>query len=320
MLLPVRTRYSATREGGAIVLGDGVTGTSARVRPAEGMNVVSFRTTVGGDELEVLSPRGIPILFPFPNRVPRGRYTWLGREHALDVNEHGRPNHNHGLVRARPWRLVALDADAKHAQASGIIDLGAWPDAMRQYPFPCEVRVDVVLEDGRLGHHATVTNRGSEPMPMGYGIHPWFAPALGGDRAATEARIPARRRWELEEHIPTGRTVPARDVYDFREWRPLGTRLYDDVFTDIARRPDGWSEAAIRYPRENVAIALEADAAYREWVLFADPARDAIAVEPYSCATNAVNLQASGVDAGLITLPAGATWRAFFWASARRSS
>jgi len=312
-------RYAAVRDATHITLVDRGSGASAVVEPEHGANVTSFVARVSGREVAVLSPRGIPILFPFPNRIPQGRFTWRGREHRMDVNERGRPNHNHGLVRARRWDVGSLE-DGDGAAVTMSIALDEIPDAMRQYPFPCRLGVTVSLRDGALGHDVVVTNTGDASMPMGYGIHPWFPPALGTDRAATEVRIPASRRWELADKIPTGRTLPAEEAFDLRRWRALGTQEYDDVFTDIARREDGWSEAVVRYPDAGVEVVVEASREFREWVLFADPARDAIAVEPYTCVTNAVNLEPAGVDAGLIVLEPGASWQASVRLTARATS
>jgi aldose 1-epimerase len=259
----------------------------------------------------VLSPRGIPILFPFPNRIPQGRFAWNGREHRLDVNERERPNHIHGLVRDRRWTVEELDASADAALVRMTLDLAADDDAMRQYPFPCRISVTVSLRDGALGHDVVVANTGTEPMPMGYGIHPWFPPSLVGDRGATEVRVPAARRWELVDRIATGRRLPADGAFDLRRWRAVGTQEYDDVFTDITHRSDGWSDAAVRCPDAGVEVVVEESREFREWVFFSDPTRDAIAVEPYTCVTNAVNLQPTGADAGLIVLGPGARWQAF---------
>ena len=42
-----------------------------------------------------------------------------------------------------------------------------------------------------------------------------------------------------------------------------------------------------------------------------------LCIEPYTCATDALNLQARGVDAGLLTLPPGGRWSAGYTISAR---
>jgi aldose 1-epimerase len=47
-------------------------------------------------------------------------------------------------------------------------------------------------------------------------------------------------------------------------------------------------------------------------VVFTPPHRQAFCVEPYTCTTDAVNLQQRGVDAGWLTLPPGGRWSAVF--------
>jgi aldose 1-epimerase len=48
--------------------------------------------------------------------------------------------------------------------------------------------------------------------------------------------------------------------------------------------------------------------AFREVVVFTPPHRQAFCIEPYTCTTDAVNLQARGIDAGWRVLPAGQHW------------
>jgi aldose 1-epimerase len=43
-------------------------------------------------------------------------------------------------------------------------------------------------------------------------------------------------------------------------------------------------------------------------VAFTPPHRQGLCLEPYTCTTDAVNLQQRGVDAGWLVLPPGATW------------
>ena len=59
-------------------------------------------------------------------------------------------------------------------------------------------------------------------------------------------------------------------------------------------------------------LRLRASPAFREVVVFTPPHRQAFCIEPYTCTTDAINLQARGVDAGLLTLPPGGRWTAVF--------
>jgi aldose 1-epimerase len=43
-------------------------------------------------------------------------------------------------------------------------------------------------------------------------------------------------------------------------------------------------------------------------VVFTPANRQAFCIEPYTCVTDAINLQQQGVDAGLLVLPPGEKW------------
>jgi len=322
-------RYRVTAEGEAWVLSDRETGSQARVVAAWGNAVTQFSTTPAGRSApidviipaptrEALGPNGygagIPILFPFPNRVAGGVYTFEGQTYQLDVNEPARHNHIHGLVCNRPWQVTATGASAQDgAWQQATIALADHPDAFRQFPFPCRLTVTTRLIDGMLVQETEVENIGPSRLPMGYGTHGWFPATLdGGPREATQVRVPAGQFWRLDNLLPTGERVPVeREAakYDLRDWRALDARDYDDVFTGLVRRLDGWTEAGIRYPQAGLELAVQASSAFREWVLYAPQTRPVVCLEPYTCTTNAVNLQPQGIDAGLLMLEPGASWR-----------
>jgi aldose 1-epimerase len=183
------------------------------------------------------------------------------------------------------------------------------PEIRRQYTFPFHLSLTYTLKEGALQIDTVVANLGTVDMPMGFGLHPWFPAPLvpGGTREAIEVQVPARRIWELEEMIPTGRTLPAEGKFDVRRLTSLGDREYDDVFTEI-ETADGMSECRMRDPAGPAEVVVRADASFREWVLFAPLRRPVVCLEPYTCTTDAVNLEARGVDAGLIALPPGERW------------
>ncbi|MGH2355505.1 MAG: aldose 1-epimerase [Chloroflexota bacterium] len=331
-------RYGISQDGNAYVLVDHDARAEARIVAAQGNNVTHFRVTPPGltvaidvllppSEPDGLGPSGYsagnPILFPFPNRVREGKFTFDGQGYQLDVNETARGNHIHGLVSTLPWRVEAAGASP---------DTGAWqrasmalddvPDVARQYPFPCRLTITTRLAGGVLIQEITAQNTGDKRLPMGFGTHPWFPAVLGeGTRPATEARVPGNRYWRLEHLVPTGETIPVDDEaakFDLRTWHALDENDYDDVFTDLIRRDDGWSEAGIRYPNAGLELIVEASPEFREWVIYAPTGRPVICLEPYTGTTNAVNLQNQGVDAGLVVLEPGAAWTGTIRTSLRR--
>ena len=151
----VGTGYSATHSGDVVKLTD-PTGARAVIRVAEGNNVARFQVHVaGGDQLiDVLVPPdeanggysyGNPILFPFPNRVKGGTYTFAGVQGQLDVNETARGNHIHGLVNRRPWRVDGVGVDEmRGAWQVSTFDLRADADVQRQYPFGAVISLSLI--------------------------------------------------------------------------------------------------------------------------------------------------------------------------------
>ena len=96
---------------------------------------------------------------------------------------------------------------------------------------------------------------------------------------------------------------PADDVF------LPGGRLRDDLLTDLPAWPDPdglCDRGALRCGKE--ILRLRASSAFREAVVFTPPHRQAFCVEPYTCATDAINLQQRGLDAGLLVLQPGQSW------------
>jgi aldose 1-epimerase len=67
---------------------------------------------------------------------------------------------------------------------------------------------------------------------------------------------------------------------------------------------------AVQAPQGSPGLALFVARAFRELVAFTPPHRHAVCLEPYTCATDAINLQAQGIDAGLRVLQPGERWHA----------
>ena len=312
--------HHATVQGTDVVLHD-ASGAMARIQVASGNNVCDYRVPVPGraEPVAVLvTPDaaggysyGNPILFPFPNRVKGGTYTFEGATHHLDVNETARGNHIHGLVNRRPWVTEAVGADdVRGAWHRASVDLASDPEIQRQYPFGAKISVTTSLHGGVLVQVTVVENHGTGRLPMGYGIHPWFPVTLGGaPREASRVRVPGAAIWELDNLVPTGRLKPVDGTeLDLREWPEIASRELDHVYTAVERRADGWTEAGVIYPDEHLRLLVEASPEFREWVIFAPPFRPVVCLEPYTGTTNAINLQNEGVDAGLVVVEPGASW------------
>lgn len=323
----------------------------AVVYPELGCNCLVFRTTPDSDEtvssdiisepvdifvttenLEGLKDcpftAGSPILFPFPNRIRDGIYTFEGRTHSMDGLlakgwDKGAGQAIHGLVGDRVWTVEESGADSEFAFIRSSLQLDSFPDIFQQYPFSCRITVTYTLREGALEMKTEVLNTGSDNLPMGFGIHPWFPVALRpgikspdaeisyAERSAARVRVPAAAYWELHGLMPLGKIISVDEEpqkHDMRNFRPLDGLDFDDVFTNVEQDEGGWSEGGLRDIASGLEMYISADREFREWVLYAPLHGRVIALEPYTCTTDAVNLHERGCDAGLITLTPQQNW------------
>jgi aldose 1-epimerase len=305
------------------VLEDGAGG-RAEVWPALGFNCYRWQARRGGQALELLyqaadlfhdgrpTRSGIPVLFPFPNRIRDGRFTWDGRAYQLPQIDPAKKNAIHGFACRHPWRVLGHGADANSAWVSGVFRCsqdGAESRAL--WPADHEIQLTIRLGAGSLRLEAEVYNPDSVNLPFGLGYHPYFRLPFAGSGTADECllTVPARSFWKLVESLPSGERLPVDAACDLNRARRFGELNVDTVLTDLPAASAELPERAVLEGTPGTALRLFADTAFREVVIFTPPHRQAFCVEPYTCATDAINLQQHGVEAGWRVLPPGQRWR-----------
>ena len=289
--------------------------------PALGLN--AYRWQVAGQELLYRHPAffterkptrtGFPILFPFPNRIRDGRFVWKGKAYQLPVNDPANKNAIHGFAVNRAWRIIDQSAGAEGASITGEFHGSKdAADTLALWPADYRLRVTYRLFDHVLRVEAEVDNPDTKPLPFGLGYHPYFAVApFGGVQAAITAG--AQKYWELAQNLPTGRLLDVDPARDLRAGREYASLQLDDVLTDLNAfaydAQDGLGMiGVIRHPSQERLLTLWVTADFRNLVAFTPPHREAICLEPYTCTTDAINLQAGGIEAGWRVLAPGERW------------
>lgn len=304
----------------AYILRDNTTKAEARIATSLGNNCYSFGIPVNGEWIDLIDPPpdletlkneptryGNPILFPFPNRIREGKFTFEGKEYTFDKAP-GTPNSIHGLLLNQPYKVENVDT-TDGASIVCHLDSREFPEITRQYPLPFEIRITHTLKETILTLDIHIRNIGDSNMPMGFGIHPYFRVPLSSKSSAERCLItvPASKWWELEELLPTGEISDLEEEADFRSGKPLAGRQFDDVLTGVILL-DGVSRCVIDDRDIGIRMTLASDAQFRELVVYTPPGRPAICFEPYTCPTDAINLEARGIDAGVIVLEPGAAF------------
>src|SRR5262249_32702480 len=113
---------------------------------------------------------GIPFVGPWANRLDEQAVYANGRGHELDMTlRHVRggadPSHGFRTTTDR-WQVVDIGADGQSAWATSRLDFSREPAWMRQWPFAHSIDLTYRLSGGSLEVKTTLTNTGSEPMPV----------------------------------------------------------------------------------------------------------------------------------------------------------
>ena len=300
-------------------LHDDETGASASVIPSYGFNLFDLRLPLAGQVRPVLvsapdfadrpghpAGNGTPILFPFPNRIRDGRFTFERRAYQLPATNG--PNAIHGFALAANWDVIEHRAVSDRAFLVGRYQISKQsPDSLALWPADAVLQVAYSLSGRRLSMKVTVSNPTAANLPYGFGIHPYFRLPFspGGDPAKTQVVLPASKYWVLKDFLPTGEIRPVDDRLDFREGKPQKELKLDDVLTGLQYH-DKQGAARLVDSEKNAEFRLTFDDGIRELVVYTPPQKpDVLAVEPYTQTTDAINLQSQGFEAGLRILGHG---------------
>jgi aldose 1-epimerase len=232
------------------------------------------------------STAGIPLLYPWANRLDSVRYVYRGREVVLDVqspllhlDEHGLPIH--GVPWAQLiWEVTQATTDALHARLDWTQDR----------------LLAVRLRPDGLRLETTVVASGGEAVPVSFGFHPYFA-LEGEPRAEWRLTLPRLRRYTLDvRRIPTGQETPF-DGLD----APLGEGSLDDGF-GLVREP-----ALLSVTSRKRRLSVELATGYPCAQVFAPKDKPFVALEPMTAPTSALSQ-----GRGLRSVEPGSHFRATF--------
>lgn len=169
------------------------------------------------------------ILVPFSNRLSGGGFTWNGTHHPIAPNLSFEALPIHGDGFQKPWDVAESSKDTATLQLNNG-QIGPFRYTAQQIfsLTPTGLRIDL-----------SMTNTGPEPLPFGYGFHPWFP-----RDADTRLSFTAKGVWmEDDDNIPTDYLeLSANPDWDFSADRSLPDRLIDNPWgewTGTARLSQG---------------------------------------------------------------------------------
>jgi aldose 1-epimerase len=223
---------------------------------------------------------GIPILYPWANRLSGNAYRIDGAVVSLTVgsggvraDEHGLPIH--GVLAGYPGWLVTAKSDNA---LTAVLDYGGRPALLASFPFPHVLTQQITLADRTLTIETTVMPTTAASVPLCFGYHPYF-------------RIPDVPREEWKLTTPNMRRLPVDDrgipTGEAEDWKPttepLGDTSYDDGFDTV---PDA---AVFALQGGDRTIEVTFEKGYPAAQLFAPPSEGIIAIEPMAAPTDALS-------------------------------
>jgi aldose 1-epimerase len=222
---------------------------------------------------------GIPILYPWANRLSASKYGINGAVVTLTpgtggvrTDEHGVPIH--GVLAAYPGWLVTARSDNR---LTAVLDYGGKPRLLASFPFPHVLTQDITLADRTLTIETTVMPTTAASVPLCFGYHPYFT-IPGVPREDWQITRPDMRHLPVDNWgIPTG---------EHEDWdgatESLKSVVYDDGFDNVR---DG---SVFTLTGGDRRIEVKFEKGYPAAQLFAPPTDAIVAIEPMAAPTDAL--------------------------------
>lgn len=227
------------------------------------------------------------IMAPFCNRIADGRFTFDGKTFQIPVTRPEEGMAIHGYARERPWEVVSAGTD--HA----LLRLQFHePDL----PWRFDIEQEITLSNTALGVALRMVNRGDQPMPFGFGLHPWF-PKLPG----TTLTLANRGAYQQDaRNLPIAQTAPREGFQPGAALSLTDIPLIDTCFA-------GWQppKAEIAMHNDGVAVILTASGALDYLHVYVPDNRAVFCAEPVSHLPDVLNRPDLGAEAAMTVLAPG---------------
>jgi len=269
---------------------------SIRFSPEKGCNLFSLKV----EGIEYLFEKieyqgnlmllGIPILYPFPNRMRDARFSFDGIDYTFEPNSGDLLLH--GLVTNSPWETSEPFEVSDGISVKNQIVFDMDTSLYAQYPIRQKLELVYTLKEDRVSLTFTVTNLDEDRrLPFGLGIHPYFN--LISPRESIKIQVPAKKWMEAENLMPSGKLIPLEDAPgDMREPVALSALNLDDVFWGMT--PE--HPMQIFFEESGKCVTFKASEIFTHACIFCPPQLPFFCMENQTCSADAHNLYSKGYE------------------------
>ncbi len=212
------------------------------------------------------------FLFPFPGRIPNGKYSFNNVNYELDCNETGANNSLHGHIHNKIFSFQPQEITEKKA----IVTFFYSDNGAKGFPFSYHLIITYTFTPKKLIIEFTVSNNGNTEFPFGIGWHPYF-----NTTNLSESLLDFQSEYQflLNKNLVPERKIPLN--YS----TPLLVKelLLDDCF--IIKK----SEASLKTHEYNMNLDFSSKSPNSFLQVYTPPSRSGIAIEPMTCVGNCFN-------------------------------
>ncbi len=234
------------------------------------------------------------LLYPFPNRMKAGKFSFEGKEFQFPINDESTGNALHGFGAKQKMKIDKISL----SDTVATLELSFNYQGQYEY-FPWKFNFGIsysISSNAALEVKFKVKNIDTQKMPFGMGWHPYFN--IGKDGSCSKLTLPKVSKIEVDENlIPNGERLT---LTDFEAPKCIGEYKFDTGFElspeeTLSRvKLSNTDEAPLYYWQESGTQQ------FRYLQVFIPPQRESIAFEPMTC-----NIDAFNNKNGLWTLQPG---------------
>jgi aldose 1-epimerase len=229
------------------------------------------------------------FLFPYPNRLKDGCYTFGGKKYQFELNNAATQNSIHGFGKDAPMEVVEQVVSEKKAVLKCAY---TYDGRHKAYPFKFSVQLEFRLVGNHFEVFMSLTNLSDTFIPAGLGWHPYFRIADRVDEVSLQ--MPPSKMIEIDNRmIPTGKKT---DFNDYNKLSPIGGNTLDNGFYLTQKK----GKASVVLSSKKGKLDYWQETGVGRWnfiQVFTPPHRTAIALEPMTC-----NIDAFNNEDGLVVL------------------
>ena len=213
------------------------------------------------------------FLFPFPNRIANGKYSFNKNDYQLSCNEAALNNCLHGHIYNKIFSISDKNASEEKANIT-LTYINTKID--KGFPFDYKLDITYTFTSNKISIDFNIHNLGKDEFPFGIGWHPYF-----NSNNLTKSSLDFKAD---EQYIFNDQMIPSSNTaLKFETPLLIDNHFLDDCF--ITKQ----SKASFKTEDYKIDLDFSSKSPNSFVQVYTPPTRDCIAIEPMTCAPNSFN-------------------------------